>query len=91
MTEKKFASATWSARWWGRGTNALDVQIAINCPSDEFAHDVTNLISAAPDLYDSLSWIESYTRYYPVEECGDEFRLWVEKTRKALAKARGET
>ena len=45
------------------------------------------LIAAAPDLFKALIWIESYTKDYPVELCGDEFRAWVDNARAAISKA----
>lgn len=62
--------------------------------AENVSEDNAELITRAPnqqeiidELLEALIWVESYTKDYPVESCGDEFKAWVEKARTAIARA----
>lgn len=101
MTEPKFTPAPWrfsgslKSSYVGKDGYGMIAEVPYCFHPNESLREAqkanANLIAAAPDLYDALSWIEGYTKDYPIEQYGDEFKSWVEKSRAALAKARGET
>ena len=86
----KHTPAPWDARWMMHNGECSQYLVTHKNLYEECDANA-KLIAAAPDLLEALQFIENYTKDYPVESCGDEFKAWVEKARAAIAKATGKT